>query len=410
MARPPQPRFRVRVASIDGRSVTSLCSLGLTPECAIHDIEQPTSSSFRPPAGTCRSGSRENTPLLPWLRKWHARGAYIAGVCTGVAFLAEGGLLDGRQATTHWGVAEILRQRYPKVLWRPEQFVTEDDRLFCSGGVYASIDLSLYLVEKFCGHEIALQCAKSLLVSMPRSRQSGYSVVPLSRPHSDDKIRQTEEYLQENFDRDVSIDVSPAASAWARAISSAASRPRPAACPAPTCRCCAYRPPRRCWSMARVSIQAVCTKIGYEDVAFFREPVQAPYRHDAGRVSQPLCADESRARRIGPRTVRRLEPDRPRVRADGPGCAGPRNDRSILPGENELSVLRLRLSSLVSSRNAALASADIAKMAFSLLERTRESAVQDSGFKGCEAKVRRIGPVPARAAFVTRSSMRDTAT
>jgi hypothetical protein len=69
------------------------------------------------------------------------------------------------------------------------RLVTEDDRLLCSGGVYASIDLSLYLVEKFCGHEIALQCAKSLLVSMPRSRQSGYSMLPLSRPHSDDRIR-----------------------------------------------------------------------------------------------------------------------------------------------------------------------------------------------------------------------------
>ncbi len=122
-----------------------------------------------------------DTPLLPWLRKWYARGAYIAGVCTGVAFLAEAGLLDGRQATTHWGVAELYRQRYPKVLWRPEQFVTEDGRLLCSGGVYASIDLSLYLVEKFCGHEVALQCAKSLLLSMPRSRQSGYAVLPLSR-------------------------------------------------------------------------------------------------------------------------------------------------------------------------------------------------------------------------------------
>src|SRR5262245_38672803 len=83
---------------------------------------------------------------------------------------------------------------------------TEDGRIFCSGGVYAAIDLSLYLVEKFCGHEIALKCAKSLLLSMPRGRQSGYSVVQLSRPHSDEKIRQTEEYLQQHFDSDISID------------------------------------------------------------------------------------------------------------------------------------------------------------------------------------------------------------
>ena len=105
-------------------------------------------------------------------------------------------MLDGKRATTHWGLADILGERYPKVRWQPEQFVTEDGRLFCSGGVYTAIDLSLYLVEKFCGHEIALQCAKSLLLSMPRGRQSGYSVVQLSRPHSDEKIRQSEEYLQ----------------------------------------------------------------------------------------------------------------------------------------------------------------------------------------------------------------------
>lgn len=144
-------RFKVRTASVDGWDAIDLIA--------------------------------KNTPLLPWLKKWHDRGAYIAGVCTGVAFLAECGMLDGKRATTHWGLADILGERYPKVRWQPEQFVTEDGRLFCSGGVYTAIDLSLYLVEKFCGHEIALQCAKSLLLSMPRGRQSGYSVVQLSRPH-----------------------------------------------------------------------------------------------------------------------------------------------------------------------------------------------------------------------------------
>jgi len=113
-----------------------------------------------------------HTTLMPWLRKWHARGATIAGICTGVAFLRMR-LLDGRRATTHWRWPTSFASVYPKVLWQPEEFVTEDDRLMCSGGVYASIDLSLYLVEKFCGHEIALQCAKALLVSMPRCRQSG---------------------------------------------------------------------------------------------------------------------------------------------------------------------------------------------------------------------------------------------
>lgn len=266
----PQPRFRVRVASIDGADVTSLCSLGLTPQCAIRDIRR-TDIVILPASGwDVQDRIARSTPLLPWLRKWHARGAYIAGVCTGVAFLAECGLLDGRQATTHWGVADIMRQRYPKVHWRPEQFVTEDGRLLCSGGVYASIDLSLYLVEKFCGHEIALQCAKSLLLGMPRNRQSGYSVLPLSRPHSDDKIRQTEEHLQEHFDRDVSIEaladrIGMSPRNFIRRFKAATGH-----VPGAYIQTLRVSAAKELLEQGATSIQAVGSKTGYEDVAFFR--------------------------------------------------------------------------------------------------------------------------------------------
>jgi transcriptional regulator GlxA family with amidase domain len=266
----PQPRFRVRIASIDGGSVTSLCSLRMTPDCAIHDIKK-TDIIILPASGLdVQERIARNTALLPWLRKWHARGAYIAGICSGAAFLAECGLLDGRQATTHWAVADELCRRYPKVLWRPEQFVTEDHRVFCSGGVYASIDLSLYLVEKFCGHEIALKCAKSLLVSMPRSRQSGYAVVPLSRPHSDDKIKEIEDYLREHFDRDVSIDeladrVGMSSRNFIRRFKASTGR-----LPGAYVQMLRVSAAKELLEHGAASIQAVCLKTGYEDIAFFR--------------------------------------------------------------------------------------------------------------------------------------------
>ena len=264
------PRFRVRIASIDGTTVTSLCSLGLRPQCAIRDIKR-TDIIILPASGLdVQDRIARNTSLLPWLRRWYSRGAYIAGICSGVAFLAECGLLDGREATTHWAVADILRERYPRVIWRPEQFVTEDGRVLCSGGVYASIDLSLYLVEKFCGHEIALKCAKSLLVSMPRSRQSGYSVLPLSRPHSDDKIRQTEEYLQKHFDRDVSIDslaerIGMGPRNFIRRFKAATGR-----LPGAYTQMLRVSAAKELLEYGATSIQNVCSKTGYEDIAFFR--------------------------------------------------------------------------------------------------------------------------------------------
>jgi transcriptional regulator GlxA family with amidase domain len=265
-----QPRFKVRIASIDGRGVTSLCSLGLTPQYGIDDIKK-TDIIILPASGwDVMDKIAHNTRLLPWLKKWHTRGAYIAGVCTGVVFLAECGLLDGRQATTHWGVADILRQRYPKVLWRTDQFVTEDGRLFCSGGIYASIDLSLYLVEKFCGHEIALQTAKSLLVSMPRSRQSGYSVLPLSRPHTDDKIKQSEDYLQKHFDRSMPIDALAARIGMSprnfiRRFKTATGR-----LPNEYMQMLRISAAKELLERDAASIQDVSSKIGYEDIAFFR--------------------------------------------------------------------------------------------------------------------------------------------
>ena len=267
---PLQPRFRVRTASIDGRSVRAVCSLGLTPDCAISDVKRTDIIIIPAPGWDVLDQIAKNTPLLPWLKKWHARGAYIAGACTGVAFLAECGILDGREATTHWGVADIFRQRYPKVHWRTEQFVTEDRRIFCSGGVYASIDLSLYLVEKFCGHEVALQCAKSLLLSMPRVRQSGYSMVPLSRPHSDDKIRRTEEYLQQHFYSDVSINIlaeriGMGPRNFIRRFKAATGR-----LPGAYIQTLRVSAAKELLEHGAPSIQMVSSNIGYEDVAFFR--------------------------------------------------------------------------------------------------------------------------------------------
>lgn len=265
-----QPRFRVRIASIDGASVTSLCALGLTPTCSIEDIKQ-TDIVILPASGwDVHEQIARSTRLLPWLREQHGRGAYIAGICTGVAFLAESGLLDGRQATTHWGVADAFRERYPKVNWRTEHFVTEDGRLFCSGGVYASIDVSLYLVEKFCGHEVAVQCAKSLLLSMPRSRQSGYAMQALSRPHSDAGIRAIEDYLQNNFHRDISIDdlahrtrLSPRT--FIRRFKAATGN-----VPHAYLQLLRISAAREMLEQGAASIRAVSLKVGYQDVAFFR--------------------------------------------------------------------------------------------------------------------------------------------
>jgi transcriptional regulator GlxA family with amidase domain len=196
----PEPRFRVTTASIDGKPIRSpYGGMSIAPQTSISDVTK-ADIVIVPTSGLQLDEKLiENSALLPWLRTHYAAGAWIAGICMGAAYLAEAGLLDGKRATTHWAVADDLRRRWPRVDWQPAYFVTEDSRLLCSGGLTAAADASLYLVEKLCGHEVAVQTAKALLLTMPRTHQSGYAVLPLSPPHADDRIRAVEALLQEHF-------------------------------------------------------------------------------------------------------------------------------------------------------------------------------------------------------------------
>jgi len=169
---PLQPRFAVRVVSLDGEATRHTVPIQLKPEGTLASVKR-TDLIIVPTAEfDLDASNRANAVLIPWLRRWYARGASVAGICTGVSLLAEAGLLDGRPATTHWAMVGEFRRRYPNVDWQPDRFVTESDRIFCGGGVYSAIDLSLYLVERFCGHELAVETAKALLLETPRMWQS----------------------------------------------------------------------------------------------------------------------------------------------------------------------------------------------------------------------------------------------
>ena len=271
---PQDPRFRVTTASVDGLPVRCDGPITISPEASIADVHK-TDLIFIPTTGiSVEDAAKRNARVLPWLKRWQKRGAAIASVCSGVGLIAETGLLDGKRATTHWALAEKFRQMYPRVNWMPELMVTEDRGFYCGGGVHAALDLSLYLVEKFCGHEIAVQTAKALLIETPRAWQAGFAIVPLKTEHNDDSISGAQEWLHQNFHRTFSLDA-PARRAG-MSLRNFVRRFKQATGDSPL----TYLQKLRIAAAKRMlegdhrTMQEISDAVGYQDVAFFRSLFQ----------------------------------------------------------------------------------------------------------------------------------------
>ncbi|HEY7370625.1 MAG TPA: helix-turn-helix domain-containing protein [Polyangia bacterium] len=267
---PRAPRFRVRTVSLDGLPTRHAVPLKLRPDGAFTSVRHTDLIVVPTAEFDMDASSRANAPLIPWLRRWHARGAGIAGVCTGVSLLADAGLLDGRPATTHWAMVEAFRRRYPRVDWQPERFVTESGRIFCGGGVYSAIDLSLYLVEKYCGHEVAVETAKALLLETPRIWQSGYGTAPPRSGHDDDGIQKAQAWLMRNFRQEVQVvdlaaGVGMSPRTFARRFTAAAGET-----PLAYLHRMRIDAAKRLLETRTKSIADVSRAVGYEDVSFFR--------------------------------------------------------------------------------------------------------------------------------------------
>ena len=270
----PKPAFEVTTASANGKAVLCDGPLHIKPMCALRDVRK-TDLIFVPTTGLGIDDVVErNAAVVPWLKSWQKRGAAIASVCSGVGLVAATGMLDGKRATTHWGLAQRFREKYPKVKWMPELMVTEDHGFYCGGGVHASLDLSLYLVEKFCGHDIAMQIAKALLIETPRAWQSGFAIVPLKTEHNDQAISNAQEWLHENFHHTFPLE-SPARRVG-MSLRNFVRRFKHATGDSPLMYLQKLRiaAARRLLENKHRSVQEISEAVGYHDVAFFRQLFQ----------------------------------------------------------------------------------------------------------------------------------------
>jgi transcriptional regulator GlxA family with amidase domain len=138
------------------------------------------------------------------LRDAADRGARIASVCIGAFALAAAGLLDGRQATTHWQHADELAARYPAVRLNPGVLYVDEGQILTSAGVAAGIDLCLHMVRNDHGAAAAADVARRMVAAMHRTGgQAQFMQRPI--PNGTESLAATCEWAVEEMHRPITV-------------------------------------------------------------------------------------------------------------------------------------------------------------------------------------------------------------
>jgi transcriptional regulator GlxA family with amidase domain len=195
------PLFEVDVVGIDQGALLGACGLPLEVQRSITEIEHTdivlmTSMFFGEEWVTGR-----HPELVDWLVAMHHRGANLCSACAGALLLAETGLLDGLEATTHWAFAPTFEKNFPEVNLRIDQLLItagKNEELVMSGAASSWQDLILYLIARHVNPTVAQAVGKFLLYPWHAETQTPYISFSPPTDHGDATVRDVQTWVHEN--------------------------------------------------------------------------------------------------------------------------------------------------------------------------------------------------------------------
>jgi len=237
----------------------------------MHEIEFPDLVIIPSQGFLIDPQSEMHTNRIAWLKSAYENGSDLASICTGAFMLASTGLLDGKKATTHWGMTKQFQKRFPKVDLRTDLLVTDEERLFCGGGISADLNLSLYLIEKYCGREIALQSSRCTLVDLDCVTQSPYAIFNPEKNHGDKVILDAQTQIERSFKK--SVDVNALAAEVGLSVRQFNRRFRSATGETVTgyLQLVRIEAAKAELVATRLSFEEIAAKVGYDNASFFRK-------------------------------------------------------------------------------------------------------------------------------------------
>lgn len=197
--------YRLRVVAAASGQVATSAGLRLLADGAIHDEAGPV-DTLVVVGGNGTAAAVADDHLVEHVARLAAGARRITSVCSGAFVLARAGLLDGRRATTHWQVSDLLARLHPEVEVDADPIYVRDGNVWTSAGVTAGMDLALALVEDDHGRDVALAIARRLVLFLRRpANQSQFSAALSAQVSERDGLREAQRFVAEHPDADCSV-------------------------------------------------------------------------------------------------------------------------------------------------------------------------------------------------------------
>jgi transcriptional regulator GlxA family with amidase domain len=147
------------IAKMPGPVVTHN-GLSVHPHFQLVDCPKP--NILLVPGGRGTRTEMHDSAIIDWIKDAAGSAELVLSVCTGSLLLAKAGLLDGLEATTHHGALDLLKELAPTTTVHADRRYVDNGRIICSAGIAAGIDMSLHVVARLLGDDVAVKTARQM--------------------------------------------------------------------------------------------------------------------------------------------------------------------------------------------------------------------------------------------------------
>jgi transcriptional regulator GlxA family with amidase domain len=298
--RPGPALLQPRVVARHAGPIRAANGVQIVAEASLEDSESPQIAcvpEVAVPPGESLAG--RFTAEVAWLQRVHRSGATLATACSGAMLLAEAGLLDGQEATTHWAYCDILARRYPGVKVRPQRalVVSGEGRLVMAGGGASWLDLVLYLIARKAGIEHAMHAARINLIEWHDVGQQPFARLARSRQSEDAVIARCQTWIVDHYHEPAPVAAMVRLSGLAERSFKRRFRQATGMSPLEYVHTMRLEEAKQMLESTDDTVEAIAHEVGYEDAGFFsrlfRRGVSltpAQYRRRFGAMRKVLQA------------------------------------------------------------------------------------------------------------------------